>query len=203
MLKFNAYLKWTAQLFIPLMRFLLRSLVSSSFLVLMRYFFSIFLSSPPVWWCPLSTFPNFRFSELSDFSLIWLFYSFHHLLFSAFHYNQGIFFYAKYIPISSLYILAACVRISNSFSFSANRLMSSMYIRWWTFSCNLWNLNPPVHFLSMCMWLRGIITITNSNGDSKSLGKIPLWIFTSAKLFPPTVSSTLQFSMVFLIKFVT
>ena len=33
------------------------------------------------------------------------------------------------IPISSLYTLSACITVSNSFSFLANSLMSSMYIR--------------------------------------------------------------------------
>ena len=41
-----------------LMRFLLLSLVSSSFFVLLGYSFLIFLSSPLVWWCPLSIFPS-------------------------------------------------------------------------------------------------------------------------------------------------
>ena len=52
------------------------------------------------------------------------------------------------------------------------------------------------------MLLSGIIAITKSIGDSISHWKIPLWIFTSA-LFPPTVSSIFQFSMVFSMKFMT
>ena len=79
--------------------------------------------------------------------------------------------------------------------------MSSMYISWLIFSCNLWSLYPPVHFFGV--WLSGIIVITNSNGDSASLWKITFWIFAAAKLFPPTVSSTLQFFMVFSIRFMT
>ena len=35
----------------------------------------------------------------------------------------------------------------------------------------------PKHFLSMT--LRGIISLTNSNGDSTSPWKIPFWISTS------------------------
>ena len=50
--------------------------------------------------------------------------------------------------------------------FFANSLMSSMYIRWLIFSCDLLSFYPAVHFLSM--WLCGIINITNSNGDSAS-----------------------------------
>ena len=52
-----------------------------------------------------------------------------------------------------------------------------------------WNLYPPVHFL--CMWLSGTIAISNS--DSASPCKIPHWIFTSVKCFPPAVTSTRQF----------
>ena len=93
------------------------------------------------------------------------------------------------ISISWLYILTSC------------SLMSSMYIKWLIFSRDLWSFYPAMHFLSIL--LSGIMAITNSNGDSVSLWKIHHWIFTSAKLFPPTVSSTLQFYMVFSINFMT
>ena len=73
--------------------------------------------------------------------------------------------------------------------------MSSMYIRWLIFSCNLLSLYPAVHFLSM--WFSGIMVIMSSRGDSASPWKIPLQIFVSAKLFPPAVNSTLQFFMFF------
>ena len=61
--------------------------------------------------------------------------------------------------------------------------MSSMYIRWIIFSWNSLDLypQPTVHFLNM--WLSGIITITNNNGESASLWKIPLWIFYLRKSF--------------------
>ena len=49
----------------------------------------------------------------------------------------------------------------------------------------------------LTMWLIGIMAITNSNGDSASPWNMPLWIFTSAKLFPPAVNFTLQVSIVF------
>ena len=81
-----------------------------------------------------------------------------------------------------LYTLSTCIRISNSFLFLANFFMTSMYIRWLTFSCDLLSLYPPVHLPSM--WLTGIIAITNSNGDSASPWNISLWIFAWAKLFP-------------------
>ena len=78
--------------------------------------------------------------------------------------------------------------------------MLSMYIRWLIFSCELLSLYPAVHFLSIC--LSGIIAITNSNSDNAFPRNIPLWIFAWAKLFTPAVNSTLQFFMVFSIKFV-
>ena len=57
--KWHEYLtRETAQAFIPLISFLLYSLVSSSFLVLLRYSFLIFLSSPFICWCPLPIFPS-------------------------------------------------------------------------------------------------------------------------------------------------
>ena len=101
--------------------------------------------------------------------------------------------------MSWLYIFIACVRFSNTFSFFHSCLTQAMYIRWLIFSCDLLSLYPPVYLLSM--WLNGIIAITNSNSDSASPWNIPLWIFASAKLFSPAVNFTLQFSMVFSIKF--
>ena len=56
-----------------------------------------------------------------------------------------------------------------------------------------------MHFLSI--WLIGITVITNSSGDSASPWNKSLWIFISG--FPPSVSSTLQFSIVFSINFMT
>ena len=79
--------------------------------------------------------------------------------------------------------------------------MSSMYIRWLIFSCDLLSLNPAVNFLSM--WLSGIIAIINSYSDTASNWNILFWIFTSVNLFPPVVNSTLQVFMVFSIKFMT
>ena len=54
-----------------------------------------------------------------------------------------------------------------------------------------------MHFLST--WLIGIIAIT----DRAHLTWICLWLFTSAKPFPLSVNSTLQFSIVFSINFMT
>ena len=74
-----------------------------------------------------------------------------------------------------------------------------MYIRWLIFSCDLLSLYPAVHFLSM--WFSAIMAIMNSNGCSASPWKIPLWIFVSAKPFPPVVNSTQQFFRYFSMKF--
>ena len=105
------------------------------------------------------------------------------------------------IPMSWLYILTACMRVSIFFSFFANSLMSFIYIRWFIFSCDLLSLYPAAHFLRM--WLSGIMAITNSKSDNVSPWKIPLWIFVSVKLLPLAVSSTLQVCMVFSMKFMT
>ena len=121
------------------------------------------------------------------------------MLFATFHDEQSAFFNAKFHPMSWLYILIMCIRVSSSFSFFVNSLMSSMYIRGLTFSCDLLTLYPAVHFLSM--WFSGIMAIMNSRGDSASPWKIHLWIFVSAKHFPPAINSTLQFFMFFSMKF--
>ena len=105
------------------------------------------------------------------------------------HYQHDAFFDAKFHS----YVL---IVHSHLFSFFANSLMSSMYIKWLIFSCDLLSLYPAVHFLSM--WLSGIIAIMNGHGNSASPRNIPLWIFASAKLFHPAVNSTLQVFMVFL-----
>ena len=86
------------------------------------------------------------------------------------------------------------------FSFLANSLMSPKYFRWLIFSCIVWSLHPSVHYLNMRF---SCIIITNSNGDSASPRKIPLWIFSFAKLLPFAAYSTLQFVMIFSINVIT
>ena len=110
-------------------------------------------------------------------------------------------FMTNSLPISWLYILTACIRVSSSFSYFANSLTSSLYIRWLFFYCVLLSLYPAVRFLSM--WISGIMAIMNGNGGRESPGKIPLWIFLSAKLLLSAVNSTLQVFMVFSIEFMT
>ena len=124
------------------------------------------------------------------------------LIFSCFGIIIGMahFIMPNFIPISWLYILTACIGVSNSFPFLQIWCRPCIWGGWF-FSCDIWSLYPPVHFLSI--WFSGIIAITNSNNDSASPWKIRLWIFTSVKLFPPAVSSTLQFCMVFSINFMT
>ena len=96
------------------------------------------------------------------------------------------------IPIFWLHILS--IRVCNSFSFLANSLMSSMYIRGLIF---FWR------FVEFSLWLSSRIVITNSNCNSVSPWKIPVQIFTSDKIFPSADSSTIQFLMVFSINFMT
>ena len=113
------------------------------------------------------------------------------------------FFYAK-IPFlcPDCIFLTACMRVFPVlFHIFANNLMSSMYIRWLIFSCDLLSLYPVAHFLSM--WFSGIMAIMNSKDDSASPWKMPLWIFVSAMLLPLAVSSTLQVFMVCSMKFMT
>ena len=185
----------TVQIFISLIRFLQYSFVSSSFLLLLMYSFFIFSF-------PLT---GLIVSASSIFKYFYIFFSPSVLIFSW--YDSSIpsvmcpfpllitnivhFSLLNYIPISWLYILTVCIRSSISFSFSLN----SLYIRGLIFSWNLLSLFPPVHFLRM--WLIGIITIINDNGDSESPWNMPLWIFTSVKFFPPAVNSTIQVAMVF------
>ena len=105
----------------------------------------------------------------------------------------------NYISISWLHILIVCIRVSNYFSFFANILMSSIYLRGLIFSCDLLNVQPPAHFLSM--WLSGIIAVTNSNSESTSYRC--LWAFTSVKNFPSAFNSPLQFFMASMMNFMT
>ena len=121
--------------------------------------------------------------------------------FATFHDEHGTFLYAKFHFYVLTVYFNGVYESFQLFSFLANSLMSSMYISWLIFSCDLLGLYPAVHFLSM--WLRGIMAIMNSKGDRVSPWKMPLWIFVSSKLLPPAVSSALQVCMVFSMKFKT
>ena len=117
--------------FITLMRFLLCDLVLYSFLLLMRYsllFFFHLRMFDGVCFQYSQVFVSFLFSMRSNFflDLVDLF----HLSFVVFNFITSMVHFSMQnsIPISLLYILTAI--ISNSFSFLANRLMSTLHIRW-------------------------------------------------------------------------
>ena len=106
--------------------------------------------------------------------------------------------YAKFNPyILTLYSHSVHKNFKFFYTF-AYSLMSSIYIRWLVFPCDLLSLSSAVHFLSI--WLNGIMEIINSKSDRTSWN-IPLWIFTLPKPFPLPLISSFQFFMIFLIKF--
>ena len=152
-------------MFIPLIRFLINSLVPSSFLVLLRYSFLNFFFHlrlfDGVRFQYFQVLEGFVFSEYSDFS--WFGSSIPSIIcrFPLFIMSMAHFSLSNSIPISYLYVPTACNKFFNSFSFLENSLMSSVYIWWLTFSCDSWSLYSPVHFLRM--WFSGIIAITHSN----------------------------------------
>ena len=157
------------------------SFVLSSFIILLRYSFWIFSY---IFACLIMS-----ASKIPKYLLV---------SFSASVFN---FFMPSSVPMYRLYLLTVCIRFSSSFSYFANSLMLSMYIKWLTFSCDLLSLYRAVHFLSM--WLSGIMAIKNIKGDRASLWKIPLWIFALANLLPPAVYSILQVFIFFSMKFMT
>ena len=174
----------TAQVFIPLIRFLQDCLVSSSFLVLLRYSFFIFSFISSCLMVSASKTPKYLYISFSPNVLIlsWFGNSIPSvrcrlLLFIT---SMAHFSMPNSVPMSRLYILTVVLRFSTSFSFFANSLMSSMYIRWLIFSCDQLSLYPAVHFLSI--WLSVIIIIMNNNEDTASRLKIPPWIFVLAKI---------------------
>ena len=109
--------KGSAQLFIPLMRFLMYRLVSSSFFVPFRYSFLKCFPSSPFLWCPLPLFPsicNFPFLNFSwfDSSIPSVMRRFLLLIISMTYFSMP-----NSIPMSWLLILTACIMVSNSFHF--------------------------------------------------------------------------------------
>ena len=127
-----------AKVFISLMKFPRYSLVSNSF--------NFFLSSPLVWWCPLPI-----FQSICKFPFLRVGSSISSVIchFPLFIMCTAYFSLANSTLMFWLYIVTACVRFWNCFSFLAHSLMSSMYIRWLIFSCNLIRLYPSVHFQNM------------------------------------------------------
>ena len=108
----------TAQVFIPWMRFLLQSLVSRCFLVHQRYSFLFFFHLhlfDGVRFQYSHILVGFLFSVHSD-SLIWQFYFFRYLSLPTFFFIRiAHLFMPNSIPISRLYILFVCIRVSTTF----------------------------------------------------------------------------------------
>ena len=74
-------------------------------------------------------FVSFLFSELSDFSSFGSCIRSVICCFPLLPISKAHFTLSNFIPISSLYIVTASIRVSNSYSFLANSFMLSMYIR--------------------------------------------------------------------------
>ena len=111
----------TAHVFIPLIRFLLHSFVSCNFLVLLRYSFWIFSFISTCLIVSVSKMPKYLYVSFSPSVLIlsWFGSSIPSircclLLFitSMTHFSMP-----NSIPMYWLYVLIACSRVSNSFSF--------------------------------------------------------------------------------------
>ena len=137
--------------------------------------FESFLSFLLVRWCKPLRYPSicrFHFLRAIQFcrDLVVPFRQ----LFATFQDEHGTFLYAKFHSYVLTVRVTVCMRVCSCFSFLANSLMSSIYIRWLIFSCDPLSLYPAVHFLSMR--LSGIMTIMKSKGDSASPWKIPLFM---------------------------
>ena len=129
----------TTQVFIPLIRCRPHSFVSRSFMVLLGYYF-IF-----IFFFHLLLFDGVSFQ---DTKCLYVSFSPSVLILSIrcrlplFITSMSHFSTPNSIPMSWLYILTACIRVSRSFSFFANSLMLSMHIRWLIFFCDLLSLYP-------------------------------------------------------------
>ena len=96
--------------------------------------------------------------------------------------------------ISILYILFVCIRVSDFFTFLANTLMSSMFVKWLVLMCFC-------KFVAACEFPKCVMECHLNYHDSTYIYNISRWIFTLAKLSPLAVNYTLQFFIVFSIKF--
>ena len=106
----------SAQVFIPLMRFLQWHLVSRNFFIRLRFILvNLFFLSLLVWWCPLPIFQstcNFPFLKAFwFFDLVVLFFLLF-IIMSIVHFSMP-----NSIPIPWLYILIVCIRVPNFFIF--------------------------------------------------------------------------------------
>ena len=144
----------TAHVFIQLMRVLLQSLVSRTFLIFCDthffFFFFYLLLFDDVRFQYFQIIIIFLFIQLFDSCLIWQLCSFIYLFFSTFHYKHGPFFKAKFHShILAVYSYSLYQSPTLFHFFFANSMMSSMYMRWLIFSFNLVSLKPQGQFLSI------------------------------------------------------
>ena len=97
----------TAQVFIPLIRFLLHSFVSNSFLVILRYSFSIFSFISACLMVSASKMPKYLYVSFSPsvLTLIWQFHSVRLVSFAVFHYYHSTFFYLLLLLLLLVQIL--------------------------------------------------------------------------------------------------
>ena len=128
--------KGTAWVFIPLIRLLVQILVSRSISFVWDTLL-LFFSSSLVWCHPFPIYSSScKFPFLRAFRFILDSAVLFTCLFSLII-SMAYLFMPNSIPISGLYILFVCIRVSKSSSFFSN---SFMYIRWLIFSCDLVNL---------------------------------------------------------------
>ena len=113
----------TAQVFIHVIRFLLHSFVSSSFLVLLRYSFLIFSFISTCLMVPASKMPKYLYVSFYPSVLIlsWFgsFVPSVRCRWPLFISSMAHFSMPNSTSVSWLFILTACIRISSSFSFFA------------------------------------------------------------------------------------
>ena len=134
----------TSQVLLPLIIFLLQRLVFRSFLVfqatMLFYLFFNHNLIDGVHFQYFKVFVGFFFLRVFRFFLefVLLFFS----IFIFFHFSllSLHIFYAKFHSYILTVYSYFCIKFSNSFSFSVNSLMLSIYNRWLTFSCDLLNL---------------------------------------------------------------
>ena len=123
----------TDQMLFLLMRFLPQKFSRLSKVVIF-YFFFLFRLYDDAHFQYFKGIEISLFCKRSDSFLIWHFYSFRSL-FSLFIVSMARFPKPNSIPISWLYILIVCISLE-FFSFFANILMSSKYIRLLNFCCD-------------------------------------------------------------------
>ena len=111
----------TAQVFIPLIRFLLHSFVSSRFLVFVRYSFLIFSFISTCFMVSASKMPKYFYVSFSSSVLILSRFGSSippvRCRLPLFITSMAHFSMPNSIPMSWLYILTSCIRVSSSFSF--------------------------------------------------------------------------------------